>query len=128
MAKQRLFRIKTFSRWMTKSNLTDKDLLKAVVEMNQGLIDANLGGNILKKRISIGHQGKQGGARTIVATNFLNHWFFLFAFAKNEKSNIDKSELKYFQEVAKSLLELSSKQLDTLVKAKELTEISNDID
>lgn len=127
MAKQRLFRTKTFSRWMTKSNLTDKDLRRAAEEMNQGLIDADLGRNILKKRISIGDRGKRSGARTIVATNFLDHWFFLYAFAKNEKSNIDKSELKYFQEVAKSLLELSNNQLDTLIKAKELMEIPHDI-
>jgi hypothetical protein len=62
MAQQRVFKTKTFTRWMNKSELTDADLFLAVEEMEQGLIDANLGGNVYKKRVSLGGQGKRGGA------------------------------------------------------------------
>jgi hypothetical protein len=42
---RRVFRTRTFSRWMRKANLTDNALCDAVSEMVQGLIDADLGGH-----------------------------------------------------------------------------------
>ncbi len=72
--------------------------------MAQGLIDAELGGHVVKKRVALSGQGKRGGARTIVATKMTDRWFFLFGFSKNERANIDKKELKILQEVAKELL------------------------
>jgi hypothetical protein len=44
--------------------------------MERGLIDANLGGGIIKKRVALPGRGKRGGARTLVATNSANRWFF----------------------------------------------------
>ena len=64
-------RIKTrhFCRWMRKTALTDSALCNAVLEMVQGLVDTDLGGGILKKRIGLAGRGKRGGARTLVASN-----------------------------------------------------------
>ncbi|MGE6608854.1 type II toxin-antitoxin system RelE/ParE family toxin [Halomonas sp. NPDC076908] len=76
----------------------------AVAEMSQGLIDANLGGDIVKKRVALPGRGKRGGARTIVATKMADRWFFIFGFSKNERATIDKDEMELFQEVAKALL------------------------
>lgn len=44
-----VFVTKTFARWMRKSQVTDLDILGATEEMVQGLIDANLGGYLVKK-------------------------------------------------------------------------------
>jgi hypothetical protein len=68
LAVQRVFRTRTFTRWLRKAALTDTALLIAVSEMQQGLIDADLGGHLVKKRVALPGQGKRGGARTIVAT------------------------------------------------------------
>ena len=38
--------------------------------MECGLYEADLGGNVYKKRVAVGNRGKSHGARTIVATNF----------------------------------------------------------
>ena len=46
----RAFRIRTFTRWMRKAGLTDDALCVAVSEMAQGLVDADLGGHVVKKR------------------------------------------------------------------------------
>jgi len=46
----RVFKTRYFSRWMRKTELTDKALCDAVLEMMHGLIDADLGGGIIKKR------------------------------------------------------------------------------
>ena len=96
--------------------------------MSQGLIDADLGGNVVKKRIGLSGQGKRGGARTIVATKMADHWFFLYGFGKNERANIDKEELKVLQEVAKELLELNDQQLAAAMSKSEMMEVCNDND
>jgi hypothetical protein len=101
---KRVFRTRTFTRWMKKAGLTDDALCDAVSEMAQGLVDADLGGHVVKKRVALPGQGKRSGARTIVATKMAEHWFFLYGFGKNERANIDKDELKVLQEVAKELL------------------------
>ena len=93
-----VFVTKTFARWMRKSQVTDLDILGATEEMVQGLIDANLGGHLVKKRVALRGRGKSAGARTIVATKFEQRWIFLFGFEKNERSNMDANELKVLQE------------------------------
>jgi hypothetical protein len=65
---------------MRKTALTDVVLCKAVQEMAAGLIDADLGGGVLKKRVGLAGRGKRGGVRTLVATNKGNRWFFVFGF------------------------------------------------
>jgi hypothetical protein len=66
---RRVFKTRHFSRWLSKSGLTDAVLCVAVSEMESGLIDADLGGGIVKKRVPLAGRGKRGGARTLVATN-----------------------------------------------------------
>lgn len=123
---RRVFQTRTFTRWMRKIGLPDKVLCEAVVEMTQGLVDADLGGHIVKKRIALPGQGKRGGARTIVATKMANRWFFLYGFGKNERANIDKDELKMLQELAKDLLGFDDKQLAIALMAGEIVEVCND--
>lgn len=110
---------------MRKSGLADPALLEAVNEMEQGLIDADLGGGVVKKRVALRGQGKRGGARMIVGTRMADRWFFLYGFAKNERSNVDRDELKMFQEVAKELLEFDIRQLRVALAAGEIVEVLN---
>ena len=119
----RIFKTRTFARWMRQSNLTDPTLCLAVEEMSAGLTDAHLGGNLVKKRVAQPGRGKRGGARTIVATNLGSRWFFLFGFEKNDKANINKNELKFLQEVAKELLGYSDSQLETALATEEIMEV-----
>ena len=98
---------KSFSRWMRKNKIAHQELSSAAAEMSQSLIDADLGGHVVKKRVAVGGRGRRSGARTIVATNFGNKWIYIFGFEKNERSNIDISELKALQELAKTLVELN---------------------
>lgn len=88
----RIFKTRHFQRWMRKTELTDQVLCTAVAEMVQGLIDADLGGGVVKKRVGLAGRGKRGGARTLVATNKGSRWFFVFGFEKNDRANIDDDE------------------------------------
>ncbi|MCX7692109.1 type II toxin-antitoxin system RelE/ParE family toxin [Tepidimonas taiwanensis] len=122
---RRVFRTRTFTRWMRKTGLTDDALCAAVTEMAQGLIDADLGGHVVKKRIALPGQGKRGGARTLVATKLADRWFFLYGFGKNERTNIDLDELRVLQEVAKEFLAFDEHQLGTALAAGEIVEVCN---
>jgi hypothetical protein len=119
----RVFKTRTFDRSMKRSGMTDGALWAAVLEMAQGLIDADLGGHVVKKRVALPGQGKRGGARTIVATKLAERWFFLYGFRKNERANIDKDELRALQEVAKDLLGLDDRRLDIALQAGEIMEV-----
>lgn len=122
---KRIFRTSTFSRWMRKVRLTDADLSHAVSEMAQGLIDADLGGHVVKKRIALPGQGKRGGARVIVATKMADRWFFLYGFRKNERHDIGKDELKAIQEVAAMLWAFDDRQLATALVTGEIVEVTD---
>jgi hypothetical protein len=121
----RLFKTKTFKRWSSVL-ITDQALHQTVIEMKQGLVDANLGGNVFEKRVAIAGRGKRGGARTIIATQLKNRWFFVFGFNKNERDNISSDELKYLQQLARDLLSLNDQQLEIAVNAGELLEVESE--
>jgi len=120
---KKVLRTRTFTRWMRKTGLADDMLCRAVSEMMQGLVDGDLGGNLLKKRISLSGRGKRGGGRTIVATNHCDRWFFLYGFEKNERANIGKKEIKALRELAAQYLAFDDKQIEWAVRSGKLLEV-----
>ncbi len=94
--------------------------------MRQGLVDADLGGGVVKKRVALPGRGKSGGARTLVATNKADRWFFLFGFAKNQRADVSSEELAALQALAADLLKLASNELDALIGTGALQEICHD--
>jgi hypothetical protein len=108
---------------MRKTDLLDAALCKAVAEMVDGLIDADLGGGVVKKRVALPGRGKRGGARTLLATNKGTRWFFMFGFEKNERDNISDDELELLQAVAADLLTRTAEQLDQAARDGTLLEI-----
>ena len=123
---KRILKTRTFNRWLRKTLLTDTALLKAIDEMERGLVDADLGGNIYKKRVALPGRGKSGSTRTLIATNRQNRWFFMFGFEKNDKENITQAELAYLQEVAQIFLGYSSDELQLAIAKGEFLEVYYD--
>lgn len=123
---RRVFKTRNFARWTRKAGLSDAALCAAVAEMEAGLIDADLGKGLLKKRIALPGRGKRGSTRTLVATNKADRWFYVFGFEKNERSTLKLDELKALQANAADLLGLAVKMLAVLVKAGALEEICHD--
>ena len=120
---RRVFKTRTFKRWSRKANIGDDVLCAAVKEMVLGLIDADLGGRVFKKRVPVPGRGKRGGARTIVGSNLQDRWFFLFGFEKKDRETIDDRELAALQSIAAALLGMESKLLERAVLEGELEEI-----
>lgn len=119
----RVLKTRHFCRWMRKTELTDTLLCRAVAEMEAGLVDADLGGGVVKKRVPLPGRGKSGSVRTLLATNKAERWFFVFGFEKNERENITKHELEALQNLASSLLSLSDEDLEDRLEDGSLTEI-----
>ena len=92
----------------------------------QGLIDADLGGSVFKKRVALPGRGKSGGTRTLLATNLGDRWFFVHGFAKNERANISNQELEALQKLADDLLGLSGSDLDGAIARDTLEEVCHD--
>ena len=123
---RRVFKTRHFSRWMRKTALTQEALCLAISEMENGLIDADLGGGVVKKRVPLPGRGKSGGARTLLATNRSSLWFFVYGFEKNERANVNVRELEALKAIAADLLKLSSTELDSLVDNEALQEICHE--
>lgn len=119
----RIFKTPVFAKWAKQEKLADSLLVQAIKEMEKGLIDADLGGHIYKKRIALPGRGKRGGSRSILAYQVKEKAFFIFGFAKNEKAAISNEELKIAKFFAKELLQYSNGQLDKLIKNGKLYEV-----
>ena len=120
----RVFKTRSFYRWAKEQKLKDEVLKKAVQEIEEGLYEANLGGSVYKKRISIGNRGKSSGSRTLVAFKLNNKAFFIYGFAKNKRSNITLKEELALKMLAKLYFTYDEKQIDRAIKIGELIEVS----
>ena len=118
-----IYKTRHFNRWARKASLPDDLLLRAVEEMTNGLIDADLGGVVFKKRIALPGRGKSGSAKTLLATNRDDRWIFILGFEKNERANISDKERDALSMLAKDLLGLSTEQLQKTVNEGALLEV-----
>lgn len=119
----RIFKTKLFDKWAVKERISDKMLIEVIKEMNQGLIDAALGGYVYKKRVALKGQGKSGSARTLLAYRVADKAFFMYGFKKNEKENIEEKELKLLKILAEKLINYSNQKLQEIINNGELKEV-----
>jgi hypothetical protein len=122
----RIFKTIAFYRWAKKETLSDKALVKAIHELREGNYEANLGGNLFKKRIAISGKGKSGGLRTILAFRSGDKSFFVFGFSKNQKANMTEQEKLVYKKLAKLLLSYNDLQIKKAIEHKEIIEVSDD--
>jgi len=91
--------------------------------MESGLIDADLGGFLYKKRVARSGSGKSGGYRTLVSAKIGSRYVFLQGFAKNDKANITQDEKKALQFAGKLFLDLSAEALSKALQSGVLMEV-----
>ena len=117
---------KLFAKWADKEGLTDAILAQAIAEIRAGSVEANLGGDVYKKRIAMPGRGKSGGARTLVAFKKEDKAFFIYGFKKNERANIKPDELQALKLYAKQLLALDESGINEMLRAGTMIEVNND--
>lgn len=124
--KPRIFKTRVFERWMQTIDLSDDLLVIAVHERERGLIDADWGGGVFKKRIALPNRGKSASVRTLIATNKNDRWFFMLGFEKNQRDNISEKERLFLKDFAADLLKMSDDRWVNSIKSKNLLEISHE--
>jgi hypothetical protein len=121
----RIFKNKAFNKWAEKEGLSNDALRTAVDEMERGLIDADLGGHVMKKRVAVGGRGKRGGVRTLIVYKSGDRAFFVFGFAKNVRANVSSDDLKALRHLAKELMSYSDKTLTKAIRHGALIEVED---
>lgn len=121
--KMKVYKNRLFTKWAKTENINDKALKTAIEEIEQGLFDAKLGGNIYKKRVPRKGEGKRGGYRTFLAFKSGDKAIFIFGFAKNERENITGKEEEGLKELCRYYFLLSDVKISEAVKEGELTEV-----
>ena len=120
----RVYKVKTFARFQHRERIADESLAKAVRSAEDGLVDADLGGGLIKQRIARQGQGKSGGYRTVIVYRRGDRAVFLLGFAKNERANIDDDELETLRGQARAFLGLTMDQIEAAIVEDELLEVS----
>ena len=97
----RIFKTKSLARFTKREGIGDASLGAAAEDAGRGLIDADLGGGVVKQRVARTGQGKRGGYRVLIAFRSMDRaiFIFIFGFAKSARDNIDELELRTLREV-----------------------------
>ncbi len=121
----RVFKNAWFDRFARKQGLSDKALWEAIERADRGLIDADLGGSVIKQRVARPGQGRSGGFRTIILYRTVERAFFVYGFAKSERSNISSDEEVQFRKAAGYVLGLSDEHLAELIGKGQFSEVQD---
>jgi len=127
LAAQRTFcvdKTKSFGRFARKARISDVDLWQTATRANEGSIDADLGGGVIKQRIARAGEGKSGGSRSIILFRFQGRSVFVHGFEKKDAGNIKANELEAFRELANVVLGYSDTEIAKRVADGALIEIS----
>jgi hypothetical protein len=89
-----VYKTKPFARFARKARISDADLWQTAILVNQGSIDADLGGGVIKQRMARTGEGKSGGVRSIILFRFQGRAVFVHGFEKKDVGNIRANELE----------------------------------
>jgi hypothetical protein len=121
----RIFKIRWFDRFARKEGIDDRDLCAAVARAEQGAIDADLGGGLIKQRVARKGAGKRGGYRTIFAYRAGERAVFLYGFAKSARDNVRPDELQGFRRLGADALAQSDRTIGELIADGKWMEVHN---
>ena len=124
----RIFKTKWLARFARRAGITDRGLAEAIARAERGLVDADLGGGLIKQRVARSGQGRSGGYRMMVAYRVRGRAVFLYGFAKNERDNIEPDELLSLREIATAWLDADPDNVAQALEADELQEVPYDQD
>ncbi|KAB2699029.1 type II toxin-antitoxin system RelE/ParE family toxin [Brucella lupini] len=124
----RIFLTRGVERFARRQRIADASLGEAIERAERGIIDADLGGGLIKQRVARPGQGRSGGFRMIVAYRAAGRAVFLYAFAKNDRDNIDDDELEALRTIGVNWLAASAELVGQAIEDGDLKEIEHDDD
>ena len=122
----RIFKTRVVAKFAKIERITNSSLVKAIDDAEDGLIEADLGGGLIKQRIARKGQGKSGGFRMIIAYRMGDLAVFLYGFAKNQRDNIAPDELETLRDMAADWFAVNAEQIAEALKKGTLQKVRND--
>lgn len=122
----RIFKTRWFAPFTREERIADASLFEAIARAERGLIDADLGGSLIKQRVARQGQGRSGGYRVIIAYKARDRAVFLLGFAKSERENITPDELIHLRNLANNWLIAGSARIRTEIEHSNLQEVEHD--
>lgn len=119
----RVFKNMWFEKFAVKEGILDRVLCDIADRVLRGDIDADLGGSVFKQRIARQGGGKSGGYRSILLFKMNHAIFFVYGYAKSDKSGLTRAELLGFRKLAKQMFSLPPLELDGLLERGALKEV-----
>lgn len=116
-----IFKTKWMARFARSEGIVDKSFREAIRRAELGIVDADLGGGLIKQRVARQGQGRSGGYRMLIAYQVKDRAVFLYGFAKNERDNIEADELVTAREIAANWLAADAKRNCTGHRRKRVT-------
>jgi hypothetical protein len=104
----RVFKTAWFAKAARKALIADDELCLAIRQVMLGQAD-DLGGGVFKKRLD------KNRSRSIVLARGGQHWVYEYLFAKQDRANIEDSELASLRKIAKAYEALTEQQVDELI-------------
>ena len=86
-----------FERFARQQGIEDSDLCGAISRADEGSIDADLGGGVIKQRIARRNEGRSRGFRSIILFRRGDRAFFVYGFAKGNRGNLRSDELEVYR-------------------------------
>ena len=122
----RTYKNKSFARFARRAGIPDAALCDAVLRAGRGQVDADLGGGVIKQRIARAGEGRSGGFRAIVLFRREDRAFFVHGFAKNERENLRRDELRTLRRLAEDLFGLDRAELEAMLANGTISEVNCD--
>lgn len=122
----RIYKNRWFAKFASREGISDATLVAAIDQANRGLIDADLGGGLIKQRVARVGGGKSGGYRTLVFFRHEERAIFAFSFAKSDRANLSAVEQRTYKQAARIVLALTQAQIDVEVREGRLFEVNDD--
>jgi len=119
-----IYKLKTFARFAWDEGISDASLADAIERAERGLIDANLGGHLIKQRVARQGQGRSGGHRVLIAYRGASFSLFLYGFAKKDRENLDAKEMRFVRELADAWLNASPNAVREALQDGKLIEVT----
>jgi len=111
------------ARFARREHISHASLRDAIARAEQGLVDAGLGGGLVKQRVARAGKGRSGGYRTIIAYRRAVRAVFLYGFAKSKRENIGPDELQTAREIAAIWLSADARKIALGLEEGELEEV-----
>ena len=122
----RIFKTKWLGRYARRERIADDSLREAIERAERGLVDADLGGGVIKQRVARAGQGRSGGYHMLVAYRAGERAVFLYGFAKRERENIDEDELLTLREIGAAWLAADARQIALALDEEALQEVPDE--